>query len=293
MDTQTAPALADTLGLNPDQSRLHAITGGSIARAYRLEDERRRVFIKVLDRDRRAILDAERHGLARLAEATAIATPRIIGQGEIDRVCWLAFEWLEMRVPDTDCFARLGVQLHQLHRHRGSGFGLERNNFIGLTPQVNDESEDWSDFFINRRLRPQIERLAERHRNFDESLIEALAESWRHAFDGYQPEPCLLHGDLWSGNVAMLADGRPVVFDPAVHFGDRECDLAMADLFGGFDVAFFDAYRGHWPLESGWRERRRFYQLYHLLNHANLFAGHYLDICRKLIGDLVDHARVA
>lgn len=293
MNPLSAPALADALGLDPDRARLNVITGGSIARAYRLEDHRQRIFLKALDRDQRAILDAERQGLARLAETATVLVPRVIGQGEIDEYGWLAFEWLDMRVPDSDCFARLGVQLYQLHQQRSDDFGLEHDNFIGRTPQANSECADWTAFFFDHRLGPQLERLARRHREFGGEWASRLRDAWQHQFAGYEPVPSLLHGDLWSGNVAMLADGCPVVFDPAVHFGDRECDLAMADLFGGFDEAFFDAYRGHWPLAAGWRDRRRFYQLYHLLNHANLFSGHYRDICHKLMTDLIARGRAA
>src|SRR6056297_2247239 len=132
MDPQRAPALAEALGLNPDNARLNVITGGSIARAYRLEDDRQRLFLKVLDREQRQILDAERHGLARLAESATVAVPRIIGQGRLEQHCWLAFEWLDMRVPSPDCFARLGVQLYQMHQYQNEHFGLDRDNFIGL-----------------------------------------------------------------------------------------------------------------------------------------------------------------
>ncbi|MCA1779765.1 MAG: fructosamine kinase family protein [Xanthomonadaceae bacterium] len=132
---------------------------------------------------------------------------------------------------------------------------------------------------------------AETHTEIDAGRqLARLRQAWLGQFDGYQPQASLLHGDLWSGNVATLGRDEHrdegVVFDPAVHYGDRECDLAMADLFGGFDAGFFAAYQGHWPLQRGWRERRRFYQLYHLLNHANLFGGHYVGICRKLIDQL-------
>ncbi|MGB0514978.1 MAG: fructosamine kinase family protein, partial [Wenzhouxiangellaceae bacterium] len=125
----------------------------------------------------------------------------------------------------------------------------------------------------------------------DANWLDRLEQRWRERFEDYCPVPSLLHGDLWSGNVAMLPDGRPLLFDPAVHYGDRECDLAMAELFGGFDAGFFDAYRGHWPLEPGWRERREYYGLYHLLNHANLFGGHYVAACRARIGDLLGGGR--
>jgi fructosamine-3-kinase len=288
MDPNHIALLADFLGLDPARARLHTVSGGSIARAYRLDDGRASAFIKVLDRHRRAILDAERDGLARLAATATVATPRVLGQGEVDTIAWLALEWLEMAMPDADCFARLGVQLYQLHQNRGDRYGLDRDNYIGSSIQPNRPCADWTEFLFQCRLGPQMERLAPRHPAFGAHRRAALEQSWRLRFEGYRPDCCLLHGDLWSGNAAMRADRQPLLFDPAVHYGDRECDLAMADLFGGFDAGFFDAYRGHWPLQPGWQTRRRYYQLYHLLNHANLFGGHYLDICDKLITDLID-----
>lgn len=292
MDPNLAPLLADLLGLAPDRARLHSVPGGSIARAYRLDDGRRSVFLKVLDRSRRAVLDAERDGLARLAATATVATPAVLGQGEAEAIAWLALEWLELSMPGPDCFARLGVQLCQMHQHREAAHGLERDNFIGASSQCNRRQGDWTRFLFESRIGPQMMRLTERQpqlqSRFGVDRLQALEAAWRREFEGYRPHACLLHGDLWSGNVAMLADGRPLLFDPAVHYGDRECDLAMADLFGGFHSSFFDAYRGHWPLEPGWPTRRRYYQLYHLLNHANLFGGHYLDICAKLIDDLID-----
>ena len=287
MDPKHTALLAELLGLDPARARLDTVSGGSIARAYRLDDGRGAAFIKVLDRQRRSILDAERDGLARLATTATVVTPRILGQGEIDTIAWLALEWLEMAVPDADCFARLGVQLYQLHQSRGTSFGLDRDNYIGSSTQPNQPCTDWTEFLFQARLGPQMERLARRHPVFGPSRRDVLEQSWRSRFEGYRPDCSLLHGDLWSGNVAMLADRQPLLFDPSVHYGDRECDLAMADLFGGFESSFFDAYRGHWPLEHGWRIRRRYYQLYHLLNHANLFGGYYIDICDKLIADLI------
>jgi len=280
-------AVTETLGLSIGQVHVRPVSGGSIARSFRLEDSRRRLFVKVLGADEADILDAECDGLARLREAGAIRVPVVAGQGRVDDSAWLALEWLEMRRPDAECFARMGVALGRLHENQSDRYGLGIDNYLGRTPQLNTPSDIWSDFFLDCRLVPQLQRLAEDHPEFEADAVRGLAAAWREAARNHQPEPSLLHGDLWSGNVAMLPDGRPLIFDPAVHYGDRECDLAMADLFGGFHPAFFNAYQGTRPLEPAWRERRRFYQLYHMLNHANLFGGHYLDICRKLIDDQV------
>jgi len=289
MDSNLLHAIASVLDFDPDVARWQSVTGGSIASAYRIEAGARRVFVKCLDPTRLAVLETERAGLAALAATDCVATPAVEGLGCSGDKAWLALEWLDLKPPDADCFARFGLELARLHRQGHPRFGFEHDNFLGPSPQRNTWFEDWSAFFAEHRLAPQLERLAHAARGFGGGQCDRVVQSWREHSATHRPAPSLLHGDLWRGNVAMLGDGRAVVFDPAVHYGDRECDLAMADLFGGFDPGFFSAYRGAWPLPDGWRERRRFYQLYHLLNHANLFGGHYIEICRKLI-DRLGHA---
>jgi fructosamine-3-kinase len=174
----------------------------------------------------------------------------------------------------------MGRMLATLHRHTGERFGWERDNWIGLAPQKNGWSDDWIGFFRDCRLAPQLARAAlEREA---QPLIAVLPSF----FDGYLPQPSLLHGDLWSGNAGFLRDGSPVIFDPAVYYGDREADLAMTELFGGFPPAFYAAYREAWPLDSGYEQRRDLYNLYHVLNHANLFGGGYVAQARRLIAAL-------
>jgi fructosamine-3-kinase len=154
------------------------------------------------------------------------------------------------------------------HRRPGPRFGWPRDNYIGATPQANAWCDDWAEFWRERRLRPQLEQA--RSKGFDLGKIALEDLLIKH-----QPEPALLHGDLWSGNAGFTAEG-PVVFDPAVYYGDREADLAMTELFGGFPREFYDAYNEAWPLEAGYAQRKHLYNLYHLLNHLNLFGGGYL-----------------
>ena len=287
MQPESVPELARQLGLDPDRIAFQAVSGGSIGRAYCLSSADRKLFVKCMDADEAAILKAECDGLTQLSKTGAIRTPEVVGLGEINAVAWLAMSWCDMQ-PVTDAgFVQLGTQLVKLHQHTSEQFGFDADNFIGRTPQPNRWDSDWSSFFLSQRLGPQLQRL-DRHQAdaFWERQLPALVESWERKFAGYQPQPSLLHGDLWSGNVAMTVSDEPLIFDPAVHYGDRECDLAMADLFGGFNDCFYQRYQALWPLEPDWAERRRYYQLYHLLNHANLFAGHYLQISKKLIGEL-------
>jgi len=286
MNVGTAFAIARKLGWQEDQLEFRPVSGGSVAASWRLECSSGRAFVKTMPVSQAALLDAERDGLKRLARAGRIRTPAILGNDRIGDLAWLALEWLELEALSADAGAALGRQLVDLHHCRAETFGLGSDNFIGAMPQRNTQTADWTEFLFEHRLGFQLERLAENRPDFGTGLKHRLRDAWHGRFADYAPAPSLLHGDLWAGNAGRLRDGKPVLFDPAVHYGDRECDLAMADLFGGFGAAFFDAYAERWPLEHGWRLRRRFYQLYHLLNHANLFGGHYVSASVRLIEEL-------
>lgn len=286
MKTQVANAIAETLGWKASDVRPVAVSGGSIAGSWRLQTKRNSAFVKTMAASGAGMLDAERDGLERLAGSGALRTPSVLGYGTIGDTSWLALEWLELQPLDGTSSSTLGRQLCDLHRCSAARFGLARDNFIGATTQPNTQTADWREFLFEHRLGFQLQLLSNRGSGPGASARRRLESAWTRRFCDYAPPPALLHGDLWGGNAAMLPDGQPVVFDPAVHFGDRECDLAMADLFGGFGQAFFDAYEAQWPLAPGWEQRRRFYKLYHLLNHANLFGGHYVSASMRLIDEL-------
>lgn len=287
MDRQTTTTIADALGWNAGEVRSRPVSGGSIADTWVLEGDAGRAFVKCTDRSQAPMLDAEHDGLERLAAVGAVHTPAALAQGQSDGKAWLALEYLELQPLDRNGCAELGRQLAELHQCRAQSFGLDKDNFIGATPQPNTRTGDWTEFLFEYRIGFQLDLLGADKHGFGDDTKRKLIQCWERRFPDYAPDPSLLHGDLWGGNAAMLAGGQPVVFDPAAHYGDRECDLAMADLFGGFDAAFFDRYADQWPLEPGWQSRRRFYKLYHLLNHANLFGGHYVAACRSLIGELI------
>jgi len=287
MRTEATAALAQQLGLNKDKIRCTTLSGGSIARAYKLSDGTRRLFIKCMNASEAEILRCEQRGLQQLAETRTIRVPAIIGSGQIEEFSWLALSWHSFRPMEIAGFRELGQQLAQLHGLLGCQFGLEENNFIGRTRQINQQTSDWTTFFFQHRLGVQLDLMDRNHPGHEWRLqLENLHERWQQQFADYRPEASLLHGDLWIGNVGLASDDQPMVFDPAVHYGDRECDLAMTDLFGGFDDTFYAHYQEAWPLSPGWLERRRFYQLYHLLNHANLFGGHYVQACKQRIREL-------
>ncbi len=229
-------------------------------------------------------LDAEADCLARLAAAGAIRVPCILGQGSSGDEAWLELEWLDLRAPDAASDARMGAALARLHAATGSRYGLDRDNAIGASPQPNSPADDWAEFWRDRRLACQLDRAADNgYRGRLQERGRRLLERIPAFFAGYAPTPSLLHGDLWAGNRAMLPDGTPVTYDPAVYYGDREADLAMTRLFGGFGARFYEAYAAEWPLEAGAGAREDIYNLYHALNHLSLFGGSYLELAESMI----------
>ncbi len=245
-------------------------------------------FVKSLPATEAARLIAERDGLAALAAAAVLRTPTFLAFDTTATEARLTLEHLELRPLDAAAGARLGTALAQLHRVTGEDYGWLTDNFIGATPQLNTPHASWPHFFGERRLRPQLALAAKN--GMDAVLLkkgEAVIERIGGLFISYRPQPSLLHGDLWSGNAGQLPDGTPVVFDPAVYYGDREIDLAMSELFGGFPTSFYAAYRAAWPLDSGYEARKLLYNLYHILNHYNLFGGAYLGQAQRMIEGLL------
>lgn len=259
-------------------------SGGDSHAAFVVSDGHESFFIKLGEREQLPMFDAERDGLEALAAADCVRVPAPVLLASAGDHAFLVLEYLQLQALTSAADGeRCAQALVALHRQSGENFGWRRDNFIGRTPQRNTPEPNWARFFVEHRLRPQL-ALA-RTRGFDDGLLRAgeqLCERVPALFLDYRPQASLVHGDLWHGNVAMLVDGTPVLFDPAVHFGDREADLAMAELFGGFPGAFYAAYRKAWPLQEDHAARKPLYCLYHLLNHLNLFGRSYLRECLRL-----------
>jgi fructosamine-3-kinase len=247
-------------------------------------------FVKTAPAADAGRLDAEADGLAALAGAEAVRVPRVLAAGTAGGLAWLAVEWLALVAPTPASEARLGEALAGLHRVRAARFGWHRDNFIGATPQANAETDDWVTFLRERRLRPQLGLVRANGHGRLADLGERLLESLPVFYASYRPAASLLHGDLWGGNHGALAGGEPVVFDPATYHGDREADLAMTRLFGGFGPRFYAAYQASWPLDAAAGYRRDLHNLYHVLNHANLFGGGYAAQAESMIGSLLAEA---
>jgi fructosamine-3-kinase len=293
LDAALRDAIAATVGTatgRPFQiEQASPAGGGCIHQAWIVTGGDRRYFVKTNGGAAAAMFAAEADGLVALSAAGNIRVPQIVGAGETAGTAFLILEHLELHDLDRAGGAALGTALAAQHRQTDADatYGWPRDNYIGATPQSNQSHLTWAGFFAAERLGPQLVMASAK--GMERTLRdkgEHLAEKLGGFFLDYRPLPSLLHGDLWSGNAAQLSDGTPAVFDPAVYRGDREADLAMAELFGGFPESFYAAYRAAWPLDAGYETRKTLYNLYHILNHYNMFGGGYLGQARRMIEKL-------
>lgn len=256
-----------------------AVGGGCIANACRVETEGASYFLKWGTGDVAQTFPAEASGLQALADAPSpLVVPDVVAQQSAaeGRPAFLAMEWINSGRKGLHFWSSFGEGLAALHEHTGEAYGFERDNYIGRLPQRNDTERRWPRFFREHRLAPQVDMARERgawKADWDAPL-DALYRRLPDILPD-QPSASIVHGDLWSGNYMVTAIGEAALVDPATYYGHREVDLAMTELFGGFDDAFYEAYRSAWPLEPGYKERRDIYNLYHLINHLNHFGGRY------------------
>jgi fructosamine-3-kinase len=263
------------------------IGGGCINTGVRLSDGERTYFVKMNNATLLDMFEAESDGLTAMAQANAIRVPAPLCYGLSGSLSYLVMEYIDMGHACRNGSVLAGRQLAAMHRVSQPGYGWFRDNTIGSTPQENQSCGNWVEFWRQHRLGFQL-RLAERN-GYGGTLQrggERLMEHF-HVLIDHQPQPSLLHGDLWGGNLAYTSDGDPVIFDPAVYYGDREADLAMTELFGGFGNRFYDAYQEAWPLAPGYSTRKTLYNLYHILNHLNLFGSGYLGQASSMIDRLL------
>lgn len=232
-----------------------------------------------------SVFAAEFDGLQAMAATDTVRVPKPLVFGEAEGQAWLAMELLALGSARAASQEQLGRQLAELHRVEQPHFGWHRDNTIGSTPQRNPKSDDWIEFWREHRLGFQLKLAAQNGGHF--ARADELLENLDQLFDGYAPRPSLLHGDLWSGNIGFLTDGQAVIFDPACYFGDREAEFGIIVMFGGFTQDFHRGYNAVWPLDDGFERRLPLYELYHTLNHFNLFGSGYASACQRLIDRLV------
>jgi len=252
-----------------------SVAGGSINAAYILTAENsQQYFVKTNALGQKSMFDAEARGLQAIAASNTIKVPRPICSGEDRLQSYIVMEYLDMtgRADQVD----LGEQLAAMHKVTADRYGWEIDNTIGDTHQPNAWHDDWLTFWREQRLGYQLKLAA--HNGYGgelQRLGEAMLVEMPKLFTSHAVQPSMLHGDLWGGNVAGLSDGAPVIFDPAFYYGDREADLAMTYVFGGFGPDFYASYQNAYPLDDGFAVRKTFYNAYHIINHLNMFGGGY------------------
>jgi protein-ribulosamine 3-kinase len=264
------------------------LVGGDINSAYCLQGSEQSYFVKLNRAETIDIFVAETDGLAELSHSRTVRVPKPVIHGVAGNFAFLVLEYIEFGNSSKLSDRRLGRQLASLHRLRQPYFGWHRDNTIGSTRQPNKREEDWITFWRAQRLQYQLGLATTKgYQGLLQTSGAQLCDNLDKFFVSYSPQSSLLHGDLWGGNMAMDKQGNPVIFDPACYYGDREADLAMTELFGGFSQDFYAAYREAYPIENGYTIRKKLYNLYHILNHLNLFGSGYLRQAEDLIASLL------
>ena len=282
-----------------------SVSGGCINQGYAISSSKHTYFAKINQASQVAMFEAETLGLQQMAETQTIRVPQPICWGTEGNSAYIVLEWLDLRGGGGDrVWEDMGRKLAQMHKYIppqhppglkggeegdfavvGGRFGWDVDNTIGSTPQINQWTADWAEFWAEHRIGYQLKLANRRGGNFNrgESLLAAIPK----LLEGYKPQPSLVHGDLWGGNASVTATGEPVIFDPAAYWGDREVDVAMTELFGGFSAAFYRGYNEVWLLDSGYEKRKTLYNLYHVLNHFNLFGGGYESQANQMINKIL------
>jgi fructosamine-3-kinase len=285
MWTAIAQQISEVTRKNFSIEERRSIGGGCINQGYALSDGQQTYFVKINQASALTMFTAEASGLKQISATKTMRIPQPICWGVGENFAYLVLEWLELGGSSNQAWERMGEELAAMHRVGiASAFGWEQNNTIGSTPQINDRTDNWADFFAERRIGYQLKLAQRRGASFaDTNKIVAAIKS---ILSEHQPQPSIVHGDLWSGNAGILRTGEPTIFDPATYYGDREVDIAMTELFGGFPAAFYRGYNREWQLDEGYQHRKNIYNLYHILNHFNLFGGSYLAQAERMIGKI-------
>lgn len=257
--------------------------GGCINQAFQIINGSQKYFIKINRSFGKELFEAEAKGLKVLKQSGSVQIPSVINFGETSDCSFLLLEYIDSSRFNKNYWKDLGISLARLHKTTNNYFGLDHDNFIGSLPQINHPDTNWINFFIQQRIERQLKigvssgRLSSDIVKHFQLLYEKLPELLP------VESPALLHGDLWSGNIMSDSQGRPVLIDPAVYFGNREAELAFTTLFGGFDDDFYKAYQEEFPLLAGFEDRFEIYNLYPLLVHVNLFGGGYINSVSSIL----------
>ena len=289
----------------------HSVNGGCINQGYSISSSSRTYFAKINQASQIAMFEAEALGLQQMRATQTIRVPEPICWGTEGNSAYIVLEWLDLGSRGGEiAWEEMGRKLAAMHKYTppnppllrggeernstllrggeernstllGKVFGWDINNTIGSTVQINNWTANWAEFWAEHRIGYQLKLAKRRGGHFPQG--ERLLEMIPELLAGYEPQPSLVHGDLWGGNAGVTSGGEPVIFDPATYFGDREVDIAMTELFGGFPALFYRGYNQVWQLDAGYEQRKTLYNLYHILNHFNLFGGSYESLANQMI----------
>ncbi|WP_019504946.1 fructosamine kinase family protein [Pleurocapsa sp. PCC 7319] len=286
MWTQIAQAISEATGKDFAIADTRSVGGGCINQGYKISDNNTAYFVKLNQASQLEMFAAEALGLNQMYATQTITVPQPVCWGTANDSSYIVLQWLDLGRGNSQSWTEMGRQLAAMHREgMSNNFGWERNNTIGSTPQINTETDNWADFFAEHRIGYQLKLAKRRGGSFPDT--NKVVNAVRNKLADRQPQASLVHGDLWSGNAAISSDGSPVILDPATYYGDRETDIAMTELFGGFPAAFYHGYNEAWQLDSGYQHRKNIYNLYHILNHFNLFGGGYANQAKRMINNVV------
>ncbi|MEM8720967.1 MAG: fructosamine kinase family protein [Cyanobacteria bacterium P01_G01_bin.39] len=286
MWTEISQAITKATGQQFAIATTNSVSGGCINQGYKVSSQDTTYFVKLNSASEVEMFAAEALGLQQMSATQAITVPKPICWGTAGSSSYIVLQWLNLGGGNSQSWRSMGQQLAQMHRQGTSqNFGWSRNNTIGSTSQINTWMDNWADFFAQQRIGYQLKLAKRRGGNFPDT--KKIVEAVRNKLADRQPQPSLVHGDLWSGNAAIGSDGAPIIFDPATYYGDREIDIAMTELFGGFGTAFYQGYNEVWQLDSEYQQRKQIYNLYHVLNHFNLFGGGYAAQAQRTISSII------
>jgi len=269
--------ICDELGETYPKS-IEQVHGGDIHSAWKIEFSNKKLFLKRNIRNKK-FLEFEKYCLQNLRKyinQENLVIPKVIAYKNIKNIEILLIEWINMHNFDQK---KLGKGLGELHLKSAESnpkmFGFPVAGFIGTTDQKKGLEDNWIDCFLNLRIIPQL--LSLKSRILDKEIINKVEEKIKSELLNHKPINALVHGDLWSGNAGMDKSGKGVIFDPASWWADNEVDIAMTKLFGGFRKEFYEEYHRIFPIKNGFEKRIIIYNFYHILNHANMFGGGYLN----------------
>ena len=310
-----AAHISETTGETFSIDNRHSVSGGCINQGYCISSSSRAYFAKINQASQIAMFEAEALGLQQMRATQTIRVPEPICWGTEGNSAYIVLEWLDLGGRGGDgAWEEMGRKLAAMHKYtppnppllrggeernstllRGGEernstllrgvFGWDINNTIGSTVQINNWTVNWAEFWAESRIGYQLKLARGRGGHFPqgERLLEVIPE----LLASHEPQPSLVHGDLWGGNAGVTSAGEPVIFDPAAYFGDREVDIAMTELFGGFPAEFYRGYNQVLPLDLGYEKRKNIYNLYHILNHFNLFGGSYASQANQMINRIL------